>query len=97
TFYPGHGESGPAGELLEWQEGYIRTFIDAVGSTVGDATLTDEAAAAIVTAKMKAYLASDDLLFLMQLSIAPIRAALAKERDGVNPERLSADQGRQGA
>jgi hypothetical protein len=45
--------------------------------------LTDEAAAATVTAKMKGYLASDDLLFLMQLSIAPIRAALAKERDGV--------------
>jgi glyoxylase-like metal-dependent hydrolase (beta-lactamase superfamily II) len=83
TFYPGHGEPGPASELLDWQDGYIRTFIDAVGSTVGDHTLTDEAAAATVTAKMKGYLASDDLLFLMQLSIAPIRAALAKERDGI--------------
>ena len=83
TFYPGHGEAGPATDLLDWQEGYIRTFIDAVGSTVGDHTLTDEAAAVMVTAKMKRYLNNDDLLFLMQLSIAPIRTALAKERDGV--------------
>ena len=30
TFYPGHGEPGPAQDLLDWQEGYIRTFVDAV-------------------------------------------------------------------
>jgi glyoxylase-like metal-dependent hydrolase (beta-lactamase superfamily II) len=83
TFYPGHGESGPASDLLDWQEGYIRAFMGAVRSTIGEQTLTDEAAAATVTATMKAYLGSDDLLFLMQLSIAPIRAALKEERDSV--------------
>jgi glyoxylase-like metal-dependent hydrolase (beta-lactamase superfamily II) len=83
TFYPGHGESGPASDLLDWQEGYIRAFMGAVRSTIGEQTLTDEAAAAAVTATMKAYLGSDDLLFLMQLSIAPIRAALKEERDSV--------------
>ena len=31
---------------------------------------------AIVTEKMKAYLPVDDLLFLMQLSVGPLRAAL---------------------
>ena len=83
TFYPGHGESGPARDLLDWQEGYIRAFMGAVRSTIGEQTLTDEAAAATVTATMKAYLGRDDLLFLMQLSIAPIRPALKEERDSV--------------
>ncbi len=76
TFYPGHGNAGVASELLQWQEGYIRTLLDAVGSVSQDRALTDEAATAAVTGRMKGYLASDDLLFLMQLSVAPLRAAL---------------------
>src|SRR5262249_59544079 len=42
TVYPGHGESGPAGELLEWQGRYIRTIIYALRSTRGDHPLTGE-------------------------------------------------------
>ena len=78
TFYPGHGEPGAARDLLDWQEGYIRTFVDAVRSTAGRHTLTDQAVSELVTATMKAYLPSEDLLFLMQLSIGPLRAAFEK-------------------
>ena len=78
TFYPGHGEPGAARELLDWQEGYIRTFVDAVRSSVGQQTLSDQALTDTVTARMKAYLPSEDLLFLMQLSISPLRATFEK-------------------
>jgi glyoxylase-like metal-dependent hydrolase (beta-lactamase superfamily II) len=73
TLYVGHGEPGPAHALLDWQEGYIRTYLDAVrrnatsgaGAKLDDATLTER-----VTTAMRGYLPSDDLLFLMQLSVA---------------------------
>jgi glyoxylase-like metal-dependent hydrolase (beta-lactamase superfamily II) len=63
--HPGHGE--PAGlEMLDWQEAYVRTFLDAVraGGT------NDE-----VIAAMTDFLPSDDLRFLMELSIDPVRAS----------------------
>jgi glyoxylase-like metal-dependent hydrolase (beta-lactamase superfamily II) len=78
TFYPGHGDPARADDLLAWQEGYIHAFVDAVRSASQDRGLSDEAVDAAVTTRMKAYLSSDDLLFLMQLSIAPVRAALAR-------------------
>lgn len=72
TFYMGHGEPGtPA--LLDWQEGYIHTFLDAVRAA-GEAD-SDTATQAVAEA-MKAYLPSDDLLFLMQLSVPPIQEKL---------------------
>ncbi len=76
-FYPGHGGAAAARDLLDWQEGYIRAFVAAVRATVGDRTATDETLTAAVTERMKAYLPSDDLLFLMQLSIAPVRNSFA--------------------
>lgn len=63
--HPGHGE--PAGlEMLDRQEADIRTFLDAVraGGT------NDE-----VIAAMTDFLPSDDLRFLMELSIGPVRAS----------------------
>ena len=78
TFYPGHGEPGAARELLDWQEAYIRTFVDAVRSTMDQHTLSDQALTETVTARMKAYLPNEDLLFLMQLSISPLRATFEK-------------------
>ncbi len=77
TFYPGHGVPGPAGDLLSWQEGYIRTFLDALRSASTSGDSSDDAVTAAVTSRMKAYLPGDDLLFLMQLSIGPMRSALA--------------------
>ena len=88
TFYPGHGEPGASRELLDWQEGYIRTFVGAVRSTAGQHTLTDQAVSEMVTATMKAYLPSEDLLFLMQLSIGPLRATFEKSRHGQLARRV---------
>jgi glyoxylase-like metal-dependent hydrolase (beta-lactamase superfamily II) len=77
VLYIGHGEPASP-ELLDWQAAYIRTFLDAVRSVA--ATSTDEAAVEQVTERMKAFLATDDLLFLMQLSVPAFRAAGRGER-----------------
>jgi glyoxylase-like metal-dependent hydrolase (beta-lactamase superfamily II) len=61
TLYPGHGQ--PAGiDMLDWQEAYIRRFLETVCD--GD-----------VMAAMTEFLPSDDLRFLLELSIEPVRAA----------------------
>lgn len=82
TLYIGHGEPGPAGPLLDWQERYIRTFIDAVTNlpSASESSTTDDAAATErVTQAMQRYLPGDDLLFLMQLSVPPMRRILVRE------------------
>ncbi len=67
TLHPGHGE--PCGlEVLDWQEGYIAAFLEAVGQLA-----TPDA----VVARMLEYLPSDELRFLMELSVEPLAAALA--------------------
>ena len=80
--YMGHGEPGPAASLFDWQAAYIRTFIDAVRATERSAGqgAADDAATTAVLARMKQYLPSDDLFFLMQLSVAPVRARIASTR-----------------
>jgi glyoxylase-like metal-dependent hydrolase (beta-lactamase superfamily II) len=80
--YVGHGEPGPAAPLFDWQAAYIRTFIDAVRATkrLAGQGADDDAATTAVLARMKQYLPSDDLLFLMQLSVPPMRARLAAPR-----------------
>jgi glyoxylase-like metal-dependent hydrolase (beta-lactamase superfamily II) len=73
TLHVGHGPPGGK-ELLAAQQQYIETFVAAV---------TDHADAIAagnhdeVVAAMKELVPSDDLLFLMDLSIAPVAAALA--------------------
>jgi glyoxylase-like metal-dependent hydrolase (beta-lactamase superfamily II) len=73
TLHPGHGE--PCGlEVLDWQERYIATLLAAVRS----ADWADvEAASAGVAARMHEYLPTQELEFLMQLSIAPLAEQLA--------------------
>ena len=72
TFHVGHG--GPVGtEMWDWQQGYIETFVAAVGDA--DWTLPEQAKAAVV-ARMKDYEPSDELLFLMELSIEPVAEQL---------------------
>lgn len=68
TLHPGHGE--PCGaEALDWQEGYIKTFLEAVRT----ADWSDpEAARAAVIARMLEFLPSGALQFLMELSIDPV-------------------------
>jgi glyoxylase-like metal-dependent hydrolase (beta-lactamase superfamily II) len=70
VFYVGHG--GPVlGDMWDWQRGYIETFLDAVA----DADWSEpESATATVVARMKAYEPSDELQFLMELSIEPVAA-----------------------
>jgi glyoxylase-like metal-dependent hydrolase (beta-lactamase superfamily II) len=72
TFHVGHG--GPLGaEDWDWQRGYIETFVHAVGR----ADWSDpEAAQAEVVRTMKTYLPSDELAFLMELSVEPVAAKL---------------------
>jgi glyoxylase-like metal-dependent hydrolase (beta-lactamase superfamily II) len=70
VFYVGHG--GPVrSDMWGWQRGYIETFLDAVA----DADWSEpESAKATVVAQMKAYEPSDELQFLMELSIEPVAA-----------------------
>jgi glyoxylase-like metal-dependent hydrolase (beta-lactamase superfamily II) len=68
VFHVGHGGPvGPAG--WDWQRGYIETFLEAVGSA--DWSNAEQAHASVV-ATMKRYLPTDELLFLMELSIEPV-------------------------
>ena len=87
--YLGHGEPGPAGSLLDWQERYIGTFIDAVTNIPSDAeagTANDAAVTERVTQAMQRYLPGDDLLFLMQLSVPPMRRILTREPREDSPQ-----------
>jgi len=70
--YPGHGE--PAGpELLAWQAEYIRTFVAAVRAA--DWSQPDAAKAAVVR-EITRFLPTDQLRFLMELSIDPLAASV---------------------
>jgi glyoxylase-like metal-dependent hydrolase (beta-lactamase superfamily II) len=72
VFYVGHG--GPVGaEMWDWQRGYIELFLDAVSDA--DWSVPERAREAVVT-RMKGYEPSDELQFLMELSIEPVAAKL---------------------
>jgi glyoxylase-like metal-dependent hydrolase (beta-lactamase superfamily II) len=72
VFYIGHG--GPVGpDMWDWQRGYIETFVEAVGAA--DWSQPELAKAAAVD-RMKEYEPSDELRFLMELSIEPVAAEL---------------------
>jgi glyoxylase-like metal-dependent hydrolase (beta-lactamase superfamily II) len=72
VFYIGHG--GPVGsEMWDWQRRYIELFLDAVSNA--DWSEQEQAKAAVV-ARMKEYEPSDELQFLMELSIEPVAAKL---------------------
>jgi glyoxylase-like metal-dependent hydrolase (beta-lactamase superfamily II) len=72
VFYIGHG--GPVGpEMWDWQRGYIELFVDAVS----DADWSEpERAKGTVVSRMKEYEPSDELQFLMELSIGPVAPKL---------------------
>jgi glyoxylase-like metal-dependent hydrolase (beta-lactamase superfamily II) len=71
-FLIGHG--GPVGlGDFDWQRVYIETFLETV--TSADWSKPEEAHAAVV-ARMKEYLPTDELQFLMELSIEPVAAEL---------------------
>lgn len=79
VLYVGHGDAATP-ELLDWQAGYIRTFVEAV-ETAARAGDDADAAARRVTEQVRAYLSGEDLLFLMQLSIDPVRVRIEAVRE----------------
>ena len=68
----GHGDPMPASPL-DWQEGYINSFIEA--SEKADWSDRDAAKAQVV-GRMTVYLPSEDLQFLMELSVEPVATKL---------------------
>lgn len=75
TLYLGHGE--PAGKpVLAAQRHYIETFLAAVSEHAGD---DPQARGAAVVQRMRMVVPDERLLFLMELSIEPVHAALAGE------------------
>jgi glyoxylase-like metal-dependent hydrolase (beta-lactamase superfamily II) len=72
VFLIGHG--GPAGPGdWDWQRSYVETFLDAVKAA--DWSTPGQAQAAVV-AEMKRFLPTDELSFLMELSVEPVAAQL---------------------
>jgi glyoxylase-like metal-dependent hydrolase (beta-lactamase superfamily II) len=76
TLFMGHGQPVAGHALLDWQATYIERFVEVLRSAVELDGLQGDALADAVTAAMKEFLPSDDLLFLMRLSIEPMRARL---------------------
>src|SRR5215510_7804480 len=72
VFHIGHG--GPVGPAdWDWQQSYIETFLAAVEAADWS---SPESAHAAVVADMKRFLPTDELLFLMELSIEPVAGQL---------------------
>jgi glyoxylase-like metal-dependent hydrolase (beta-lactamase superfamily II) len=80
VLYIGHGGPVLPADFV-WQRRYIEEFVDAVESADWSAP---EQAQATVVARMEAYLSTDELRFLMELSIRPVaaRLGLMKSADG---------------
>jgi glyoxylase-like metal-dependent hydrolase (beta-lactamase superfamily II) len=74
VLHPGHGETAGR-DLLAWQRGYIETFIEAVRSA--DWSDQDRARRDVLDAITR-YLATDQLRFLMELSIEPVAKMLGE-------------------
>jgi glyoxylase-like metal-dependent hydrolase (beta-lactamase superfamily II) len=72
VYYVGHG--GPVGgEMWDWQRRYIELFVDGVSSA--DWTEPERARSAVVN-RMREYEPTDELQFLMELSIVPVAVQL---------------------
>jgi glyoxylase-like metal-dependent hydrolase (beta-lactamase superfamily II) len=82
--FMGHGQPVSGHAILDWQTNYIRRFLDVLRIGVAHDGLQGDALADVVTEQMKKYLPKDDLLFLMRLSVDPMRLRLglgAGEKD----------------
>jgi glyoxylase-like metal-dependent hydrolase (beta-lactamase superfamily II) len=74
--FMGHGEPAIGHALLDWQSEYINRLIDTIDAMARRDGLGNDALADAVAERMRAFLPSDDLLFLTRLSVAPLRAQL---------------------
>jgi glyoxylase-like metal-dependent hydrolase (beta-lactamase superfamily II) len=72
VFHIGHG--GPVGPgAWDWQRNYLETFVEAVNAA--DWSSPEQAQEGVV-AEMKRFLPTDELSFLMELSVEPVAAQL---------------------
>jgi glyoxylase-like metal-dependent hydrolase (beta-lactamase superfamily II) len=71
--FMGHGEPAIGHALLDWQAEYINRVVETVGTLARRDGLGPDALADAVAERMKAFLPTDDLLFLARLSVAPLR------------------------
>jgi glyoxylase-like metal-dependent hydrolase (beta-lactamase superfamily II) len=74
--FMGHGEPAAGHGILDWQATYLQHFVQTLQAAVEGEGLQGDALADAVTARMKAFLPSDDLLFLLRLSVEPMRTRL---------------------
>jgi len=73
TLYVGHGAPGAPKALIETQRRYVQAFVQSVER---HRQLAPEPRRASVVADMRRLLPTDDLLFLMELSVDPVAATL---------------------
>ncbi len=76
TIYPGHGESGSI-ELIDSQERYLLTYIDAVRELSGGNSTLTEVSKAKLTQKMEEFLPGGGLSFLIAQSADSVAGELA--------------------
>jgi glyoxylase-like metal-dependent hydrolase (beta-lactamase superfamily II) len=75
--YPGHGEPGSL-SMLDWQRQYLTTYRDAVRELAHGRSKLTEAQKKELTARMRAFLPTDRLEFLIPLGADPVAAELAR-------------------
>lgn len=78
--FVGHGDSTRGQAILDWQRGYIEEFLEAVRSSIEKDGLSGDGLANAVARRMKSYLPSDELEFLMRLSVEPTATRVASAR-----------------
>jgi glyoxylase-like metal-dependent hydrolase (beta-lactamase superfamily II) len=75
VLFMGHGEPLSDHAILDWQAEYIHRFLASLRSAV-ERGLDGDALADAVTNEMTTFVGNEDLLFLLRLSVAPIRERL---------------------
>ena len=78
--FAGHGDPTRGHAILDWQRGYIEEFLEAVRSGIEQDSLSGDELTDAVARRMKTYLPSEDLEFLMRLSVEPTATRVASAR-----------------
>jgi glyoxylase-like metal-dependent hydrolase (beta-lactamase superfamily II) len=86
--FMGHGQPVSGHAILEWQANYIQRFVDLLRSAVEHDGLQGDALADAVTGTMKEFLPGEDLLFLLRLSVEPMRIRLGLGLGGARAQEV---------
>lgn len=76
TVYPGHGPAGSLG-IFDWERRYLTTYRDAVRSLARGRTALTDAQKQDLVVRVRAFLPTDRLSFLIPLGADPVAAELA--------------------